>query len=192
MNNMVPVKVQGVVADPVSRGFAVILRDELNNKWLPIYIGPFEAQAIALEMDNTKLPRPGTHDLIKIILDNLNASVIKVNINSLKDNTFYSTITVEVNGAQKEIDSRPSDAIAVALRSKAPILVAEDIIAQAGVASPPHQNMDEKTTRINDLQTKLAKLIENENYEEAAKLRDELGRLRPRAGSEKKQNPPDS
>ena len=189
MNQMVPVKVQGVVVDPVSRGFAVILRDDINNKWLPIYIGPFEAQAIAMEMDNTKLPRPGTHDLIKIILDNLNANVVKVNINHLKDNTFYASITVEANGTQKDIDSRPSDAIAVALRSKAPILVAEDIISQAGVSSHPNQNMDEKMSKLNDLQNKLTKLIESEHYEEAAKLRDEITLLKTKAGIDTKAKP---
>lgn len=189
MNQMVPVKVQGVVVDPVSRGFAVILRDDINDKWLPIYIGPFEAQSIAMEMENTKLPRPGTHDLIKIILDNLNANVVKVNISNLRDNTFYATITVETNGIQKDIDSRPSDAIAIALRTKAPILVAEEIITQAGVLSHPHHNMDEKTTKLHDLQNKLTKLIENENYEEAAKLRDEISKLKTDAGIENKAKP---
>ena len=183
---MVTVVVQGVVVDPVTRGFAVILRDDMNSKWLPIYVGPFEAQSIALEMENTKLPRPGTHDLIKIILDNLNANVVKVNINHLKDNTFYASITVEVNGEQKEIDSRPSDAIAVALRSKAPILVAEKVITQAGMESHPHHNMDEKTKKLNNLQVKLNEAIEKENYEEAAKLRDEISRINPDAGRKPK------
>ncbi len=189
MEHMVPVTVQGVVADPITRAFAVILRDEVNNKWLPIYIGPLEAQAIALELENNKLPRPGTHDLIKIILDNLNATVVKVNINYLKDNTFYATITVEANGVQKDIDSRPSDAIAVALRSKAPILVAEDIITGSGVAAHPLHNMDEKTTKLNDLQNKLTKLVESENYEEAAGIRDEITRLKTDTGIKKTINP---
>ncbi|OGF51203.1 MAG: hypothetical protein A2231_02250 [Candidatus Firestonebacteria bacterium RIFOXYA2_FULL_40_8] len=186
MNQMVAVVVQGVVVDPVTRGFAVILRDDLNSKWLPIYVGPFEAQSIALEMENTKLPRPGTHDLIKIILDNLHANVIKVNINDLKDNTFYASITVEANGEQKEIDSRPSDAIAVALRSKAPILVSEKVIDQAGMDAHPHHNMDEKTKKLNSLQVKLNEAIEKENYEDAAKLRDEITQINPDASRKTK------
>ncbi|MCX5776633.1 MAG: bifunctional nuclease family protein [Candidatus Firestonebacteria bacterium] len=178
MNKMVSVIVQGVVMDPVNRGFAVILRDALNSKWLPIYVGPFEAQSIVLEMDNVKHARPGTHDLIKVILDNLKANVVKVNINDLRDNTFYASITVEVNGEQKEIDSRPSDAIAIALRTKAPILVAESIIDLAGKDAHPHHNMDENTKQLNNLQTKLTEVIEKENYEEAAGIRDEITRLK--------------
>ena len=113
---MIPVKIQGVIVDPQSRSFAVILTDEIGKRWLPIFIGPFEAQAIAAELENFKPPRPLTHDLIKNILENLAAKVVKVSITYLKENTFFATIVVDVNGDQREIDSRPSDAIAVALR----------------------------------------------------------------------------
>jgi len=171
------VVVQGVVVDQNKKGFAVILRDDISNKWLLIYVGPFEAQAIALEMDNVKLPRPGTHDLIKMILDNLNARVIKVSINELRDNTFFASITVETNGIQREIDSRPSDAIAVALRAKVPILVAEKVINEAGVEAHPHHNMDEKAKQIKILHENLTVAIEKENYEEAAKIRDEIYKI---------------
>lgn len=183
---MVPVRVQGVVLDPITRGFAVILKDDINDKWLPIYIGQAEATSIALEMEKTKLPRPGTHDLIKLILDNLNANVIKININEVQENTYYASITVEANGIQKDIDSRPSDAIAIALRSKAPILVSESVLAKAGMEAHPHHNMDEKTKKLNGLQVKLTDAIEKENYEEAASLRDEISKINPEAGRKQK------
>ena len=169
---MIPVKVQGVVVDPVSRGFAVILKDEVNNKWLPIYIGPFEAQAIALELENQKPQRPGTHDLIRNIFDDFSARVLKVTIVDMKENTFFAVITVEANNTVKEIDSRPSDAIAIALRTKSPILISQKVLNQAGMDAMPHE--DPKGRKLRDLQTRLSEFIEQENYEEAARLRDEI------------------
>lgn len=162
--------------DPVSRGFAVILKDDINNKWLPIYIGPFEAQAIAMELENQKPLRPSTHDLIKNIFETLDTKVHKVSIIDLKDNTFFAVITVETNNVVKEIDSRPSDAIAVALRSKAPIFISQKILIQAGMDVMPHE--DPKGRKLRDLQTKLSESIQQENYEEAAKIRDEINKIK--------------
>ena len=162
--------------DPQSRSFAVILTDEVNRRWLPIFIGPFEAQAIAAELENFKPPRPLTHDLIKNMLDHLNAKVIKVAITSLKENTFFASISIEMNGTHKDVDSRPSDAIAIALRTKTPILVAPEVMEKASQESAPQE--DEKSKKIKDLNLKLMQAVENEEYEEAAKLRDDLRRAK--------------
>lgn len=176
MEEMVPVKIQGVVVDPVSHGFAVILKDDINSKWLPIYIGPFEAQSIALELENQRAQRPGTHDLIKTIFDELNAKVLKVAIVNLKENTFFAIITVEINNTMKEIDSRPSDAIAVALRTKSPIFISKNILTQAGMDVMPHE--DPKGRKLKELQTRLREFIDQENYEAAAKIRDEINKTK--------------
>jgi bifunctional DNase/RNase len=176
MERLLPVKVQGVVVDPVNKGFAVILKDDVNNKWLPIYIGPFEAQAIAFELEGQKLPRPSTHDLIKNIFDTLNTKVLKVTVVALKDNTFFANITVEINGVIKEIDSRPSDAIAIALRTKSPIFISQKVMDQAGMDAMPHEN--EKTKKLRELQAQLDELIKQEKYEEAAKIRDQINKIK--------------
>lgn len=169
---LVKVKVHGVVLDPVNRGFAVILTDEGNKRWLPIYVGPFEAQAIAMEMEHASSPRPLTHDLMKTIIDSFGMKIAKVTVTELKENTFFANITLEHHNDTKEIDSRPSDAIALALRCKAPILVEEQILEKAGLESMPQE--DEKAKKIKQLQLKLQEAIESENYEEAAKIRDEI------------------
>ena len=169
---MIEVKIHGVVLDPASRGFAVILTDAINKKWLPIYVGPFEAQAIAMELENAKPLRPLTHDLIKNLLDLLSIQVSKVTVIDLKDNTFYATISLEQNGLKKEIDARPSDAIALALRTKAPIFVSEEVINKAGLDTAPHE--DEKAKKMRELQNKLNEAIEKEDYEGAARIRDEI------------------
>lgn len=174
--SVIPVKIQGVIVDPQSRSFAVILTDEVGKRWLPIFIGPFEAQAIAAELESFKPPRPLTHDLIKNFLDHLNVKVVKVAITSLKENTFFASISIESGGVQKEIDSRPSDAIAIALRTKTPILVADDVMEKASQESAPQE--DEKSRKLKDINLKLAQAIESEEYEEAAKLRDELRKTR--------------
>lgn len=176
MEKLLSVNVQGVVVDPVSKGFAVILKDDINNKWLPIYIGPFEAQAIALELEGQKLPRPSTHDLIKNIFENLNTKILKTTIVDLKDNTFYANITIETNGIIKEIDSRPSDAIAIALRAKSPIFISQNIMHQVGMDAMPHE--DEKTKKLRQLQFQLDEFIKQEKYEEAAKIRDQINKTR--------------
>lgn len=175
---MITVRVHGVVVEPATRGFAVILIDDNTKKWLPIFIGPFEAKAIADELDNVKPPRPLTHDLMKNLLDSLGAKVLKIGITDLRDSTFYATVNLELNSAKMEIDARPSDAIALALRTKSPILVAEEIMEKAGQESLPQEHHeDEKTKKINELRMKLHASIENENFEDAARVRDELRKL---------------
>ena len=130
-NNRVEMKVEGITLDPVTNMPIIILKDVEGKRALPIWVGIFEANAIALEMEKIATPRPMTHDLIKNIVDGVEATVNYVCVNELKDNTFYAVISLMVAGMEVSIDSRPSDAIAVALRMRAPILVAQKVIEEA-------------------------------------------------------------
>lgn len=128
---MIEMVVKGLTLDPLTNMPIVILNDLNGQKALPIWVGIFEANAIALEIEKIPTPRPMTHDLIKNILDGVNAKVEKVIVNDLKNNTFYANILLKMNKREVIIDSRPSDAIAVALRTKAPIFVSAKVLEQA-------------------------------------------------------------
>jgi bifunctional DNase/RNase len=128
---LVKMMVRGLALDPITNMPIIILKDAEDRKALPIWVGIFEANAIALELEKIATPRPMTHDLIKNILDHLGATVQQVTINDLKDNTFYAIIEISVNGGRIAVDSRPSDAIAIALRVNAPIFVDEAVISKA-------------------------------------------------------------
>lgn len=128
---LVKMMVRGLALDPITNMPIIILKDVEDRKALPIWVGIFEANAIALELEKIATPRPMTHDLIKSILDHLGAVVQQVIINDLRDNTFYAIIEISINGSRIAIDSRPSDAIAIALRVNAPIFVEEVVISKA-------------------------------------------------------------
>jgi uncharacterized protein len=123
--------VKGLTLDPLTNMPIIILKDVEGNRALPIWIGANEANAIAMEMERITTPRPMTHDLIRNILEGLKAKVARIVVNDLRDNTFYAVIFLTANGTEVAIDSRPSDAIALALRVKAPIFVAEKVIREA-------------------------------------------------------------
>ena len=124
-------KVRGLALDPLSNMPIIILKDEEDNRSLPIWVGIFEANAIALELEKIATPRPLTHDLIKNILDTVAARVTKVVITDLKENTFYAVLHLQIGEREYTVDSRPSDAIALALRVAAPIYVEEDVVRKA-------------------------------------------------------------
>ena len=124
-------KVKGLALDPLSNMPMIILRDEEEKRSLPIWVGLFEANAIALELEKISTPRPMTHDLIKNILESLDARVQKVVVNDLRENTFYAVLHLRLGSADITVDSRPSDAIALALRVGAPIFVEEDVVDKA-------------------------------------------------------------
>ena len=196
---MVEMKVLGVLLEPVTKTPIVYLGDKGEEIILPIGIGFFEANAIAMKLTNTEPPRPLTWDLLKSILDSLNVKVQKVLVNALKENTYYALITLEVSGATPEIDSRPSDAIALALRMGAPIYASEDVLAEAGrkidKARILREEGSQETIDLKQIQTKepdaiteiekeigvlrikLKKAVEQEKYEEAAQIRDQIRRL---------------
>jgi bifunctional DNase/RNase len=128
---MIKMTVRGIALDPITNMPIIILKDADDKRALPIWVGIFEANAIALELEKISTPRPMTHDLIKNILDGLGANVQQVVVNDLKDNTFFAVIEISVNGNVVNVDSRPSDAIALALRVNAPIFVAEKVVTRA-------------------------------------------------------------
>jgi hypothetical protein len=138
----VEMKVKGLVFDPESNMFVVVLSDLENTKVLPIWIGPFEANAIALKLKNAHLHRPQTHDLIRNIVKAFDSEILKIEVTDIKDNTYYALIHVLVDGEELTIDSRPSDAIAVALTAGAPIYVMEKVLYRAKTI-PLDKDMDE-------------------------------------------------
>jgi len=124
-------KVKGLALDPLSNMPMIILRDEEEKRSLPIWVGLFEANAIALELEKISTPRPMTHDLIKNILESIDARVQKVVVTDLKENTFYAVLHLQMGEVEYTVDSRPSDAIALALRVGAPIYVDEEVVRKA-------------------------------------------------------------
>ena len=145
---MVEMKVEGLTLDPLTNMPIIILKDLTGDKALPIWVGYFEANAIALEIEKINTPRPMTHDLLNNIISSLQAKVKHILVTDLKDNTFFAEISVIQNGSDMTIDSRPSDAIALALRSKSPIFVEEKVIEAAKSLDLPDpdklQNQEKK------------------------------------------------
>src|SRR2546427_7546198 len=127
----IEMNIKGLMVDPVTNMPIVILRDKDGQKVLPIWVGIFEANAIALQIENISTPRPMTHDLLRNVIQDLKASVEKVVVCDLQDNTFYALIYLGLHGDTLAIDARPSDAIALALRTRAPIFVEETVIDNA-------------------------------------------------------------
>jgi bifunctional DNase/RNase len=128
---MIEMSIKGLMVDPVTNMPIVILRDSDGQKVLPIWVGVFEANAIALQIENIQTPRPMTHDLLRNVIGDLQAEVEKIVVCDLKDNTFYAMIHLQTPHGPVAIDARPSDAIALALRTRAPILVEESVIDNA-------------------------------------------------------------
>ena len=127
----IEMSIKGLMVDPISNNPIIILRDKEGAKTLPIWVGMFEANAIALQIENISTPRPMTHDLLRNVIHDLKASVQKIVVCDLQDSTFYALIYLTLNGEVVAIDARPSDAIALALRTRAPIFVEEAVIDNA-------------------------------------------------------------
>jgi bifunctional DNase/RNase len=123
--------IKGLMVDPITNTPIVILRDQDGQRVLPIWVGIFEANAIALQIENVTTPRPMTHDLLRNVITDLKANVDRIVVCDLQDNTFYALIYLTRNGETMAIDARPSDAIALALRTRAPIFVEESVIDSA-------------------------------------------------------------
>ncbi|MCL5990487.1 MAG: bifunctional nuclease family protein [Bacteroidetes bacterium] len=188
--------VLGLSASPASNSaYALILKEVDGNRRLPIIIGAFEAQAIALEMEGVVPPRPMTHDLLKNVVDSFGSSLSEIYVNELREGTFYAKLIFDEGDL--EIDARPSDAIALAVRYNAPIYVKSDILDETGLIpqgeEPGIDETDEEAylrnqkqqqvdkhrprTKAELLQTQLEKAVKDENYEKAAQLRDELRKI---------------
>lgn len=134
--------VAGLTLDQVTRTPIVVLKDSENKLQLPIWIGLLEATAMATELEGIKMARPMTHDLFKSVLSELGGTVKSVAITELKENTYYAVITLEVGDREVAMDSRPSDAIAMALRSKTPIYVAKEVLEQSSVLQQTEEGKD--------------------------------------------------
>ena len=201
---MIPVRVAAVSASNV--GFLVLLKSMEDPRSLPIFIGVPEAQAIAIQLNGLQPPRPLTHDLLKSVIETFHARLARVEVHDLREGTFYGRLVLDVQGETIEVDSRPSDAIALALRTGSPIFVAESVMNEAGVEidmeklreqsrtvypeQEPGEEAEEGTPSrdvpgepppppdpVARLQAELAKAVEEERYEDAARIRDELRKL---------------
>jgi len=179
---MIAVKISQISLS--NMGFVVFLKEQNGRLALPIFIGAAEAQAIAFVLEKVKPPRPLTHDLLINLMDNLECRMKRVEVCDLKENTFYAKLFLEWNGAEIELDSRPSDAIALALRFSAPIYVEDEIMESAGMLVKEGDLTPNKDTEPNKnyspveaLKHKLDKAVAEERYEDAAKFRDEIKHL---------------
>jgi bifunctional DNase/RNase len=156
---LMEVKVMGIVVDSKASNPVVVLVDLNGQKALPIWIGVFEAEAISRGLEDVVTLRPMTHDLLKQILDTLHTSLIRVVINDIKDNTFYAKLYFNVEGKELVVDSRPSDAIALAVRVKAPIFITRSVIEAT-------KHLGLLATRFLEEQDELKTIIENMNPED--------------------------
>lgn len=175
--NKIPVSVTGVSVYAPYQGYVVILKESNGKKWLPIFIGFPEAIHINRVMQEGANPRPLTYDLFQSILGSLNAVINEVVITHLREKTFFAEVII-TDSADKTlvIDARPSDAIALALKSKSPLLVNEDILEEAGLEGV-EEIEQEAETRLKILNQQLSEAVEQEEYEDAAKLRDLISEL---------------
>jgi hypothetical protein len=178
---MIPVKVQKISFHPPSRSYAVILSEINGTRKLPVIVGAFEAQSIALALESMDTPRPLTHDLIGLLIKEVEANLVAVRITSLEEGVFYATL--DINGkitGKRSVDSRPSDAIAVGLRMQAPIMIAEKLFDEAGIEDENDEIPGETSTSLSvkELEDRLQVAVEGEKYEVAAKIRDQIKELK--------------
>lgn len=162
MSDQVQMEIKGLMLDPSSNVPIVILRDQESQLFLPIWIGVFEANAIALKIEGIETPRPMTHDLFRSSLEQLGAKLEKIVISDLRDNTFFALLHVRHDDRELTIDSRPSDAIALAIRAEAPIFVLRTVLDKAKAADLVSAETDEE---------KLKKWLEEASPEDLGKYK---------------------
>ena len=182
---MIAVKVNKISFHPPSRSYAVILKEIDGERRLPVIVGAFEAQSIALALEYMETPRPLTHDLIGNIIKGIGSKLKTVKITTLKEGVFFASLEISGDGiGERSIDSRPSDALAVALRLQAPILVEEDVMSEASMLSDISSEEEEAldsadwAPSLNSLEKRLQEAIDGEEYERAAKLRDQIKEIK--------------
>jgi len=186
------VDIIGLSTSPSSGGaYALVLGEVEGNRRLPIIIGAFEAQAIALELEKIQPPRPMTHDLLRDTFEAVEVDVEEVVIDELREGTFFAKIRYRHDGEEHRLDSRPSDAVALAVRVDAPIFVAPAVLDEAGIVAEDESDIsslaeqaeetssseEEEGTELEQMQKQLEEAVEEEDYERAAELRDEIQRL---------------
>ncbi len=178
---MIEVKINGLFLTQ-SQASGVILKELYGDRTLPIIIGEYEAQSIALGLENIKPPRPITHDLTLSILETLGARIERVVVTELKNNTYYANIYLRRDKETFKVDSRPSDAIALAVRQNIPIYVEDEVMEKGAYTPDEIQEMEEnqgsfREDRLEKLRRELQEAVEKEEYEKAARIRDEIKRL---------------
>ena len=185
---MILVEVANTFLVNMGKEFVVLLKGYEDKRTLPISIGQLEAQSIAIQLNQVPFPRPLTHDLLKNVLEKVDCALVKIEICDLVDETYYAKLIFKQEQQNIEIDSRPSDAIALALRFAAPIYVSEHVMDNAGIIIPDETELEEQQeeereeefanlTPLEALKKQLREAIESESYEEAARLRDEIQKL---------------
>ena len=179
---MIEVNVNGIFLTQ-SQASGIILKEKNGERTLPIVIGEYEAQSIALGLENIKPPRPITHDLTLSILESCGVTMDSVLITELKNNTYYAVIRLKRKLKYWDVDARPSDAIAMAVRSTIPIFVDEDVM-NVGSYEPDEEEKEKKnyafesvTSQLDQLKSELQKAVESEDYERAADLRDQIKKI---------------
>ncbi len=179
---MIPVEVIGISVCPPYQGYVVILKEKDGERWLPIFIGAAEAQSISFLLQGLEYARPMTYDLFSRILEGGQIEILSTTVSDLKDNTFYAIVELKTSdGEIKKIDARPSDAIALALKCRAPIRVVDKVMEGAAVSNEPVNRST--VEQIAYLHQKLKECVECEAYEEAAKIRDHIRSLESRMGN---------
>jgi len=178
---MIPVKVQKISYYHPNRSYAVILKELSGERRLPVLVGAYEAQAIAMAMEYMETPRPLTHDLIVNTVHGVGGKLSAVKITKLENGVSYSILDLQVEKLGNfQIDSRPSDALAVALRMHSPIMVAEEVMGEAIVWEEDLENIEEdiqKEPKVELLERQLEKAIDKEEYEMAARIRDKINKI---------------
>ena len=189
----IQVDIIGLSTSPSSGGaYALVLGEVGGNRRLPIIIGAFEAQAIALELEKIQPPRPMTHDLLRALFDALGAEVTDIVIDDLREGTFFAKVRYVADDEEATLDARPSDAVALAVRTDAPIFVSSAVLDEAGIPADDEdaaegqpvseadvaETASKAMSRLDRMESQLEKAIADEDYETAAKLRDEIARMK--------------
>ena len=193
MSNLVQAEIWTVAK--TDQGNAVLVKPVDGDKAVPIFIGPLEAQNILLGLGEVEIPRPLTHDLLLSLLTTLETKLVRVDIHTLSEGTYYSNLVLEHSGRRLEVDSRPSDSLALAVRADCPIFIDLDLVEESGVSleqlreaaeaeveegddePEPEPGPSPRDAEREDLRIRLEQAVTQENYEEAARLRDLLQKL---------------
>lgn len=152
---MIEVSVDSIRVSLISQHRVVVLRELESDRYLPIWIGPCEADAITIALQGVEIPRPLTHDLLKRVVDEMGGNISHILVNDLREDTFYARIVMDVNGRHSEIDSRPSDAIALAVRADVPIYIVEDVMERAGVEPTEEEEIPDDVSLTPEEEEKL-------------------------------------
>lgn len=184
MKNIMLVEAEIWTVARTDKGNAVLVKPIGSERAVPIFIGQLEAQSILIGLGNVPMPRPLTHDLFITMMEKLNATIDRVDITELKDGTFYARIVMKQGLKKIVIDSRPSDALGITARIHCPLYIAESIVEEAGIAinliteeDPKVDVPDPREIERNRLEQELQKAVEDEDYEEAARIRDKINEL---------------